>query len=77
MTRNACRSPRRRQKAASAGVSLSKTVRVTSCSVAAASAQDSKSFLLSKPGGAYTTARTCRNGRSVFEWETHVERRRP
>ena len=42
--------------------------------VAAASAQDSKSFLLSKPGGAYTTARTCRNGRSVFEWETHVER---
>ena len=26
------------------------------------------------PKGAYTTARTSGGGRSVFEWETHVER---
>ena len=42
--------------------------------VASASSESSKDFLLSRPSGAYTTARTCSRGRRLFEWETHVGR---
>ena len=42
--------------------------------VAATSAETSKDFLLSRPSGAYTTARTCATARRLFEWETHVGR---
>lgn len=38
------------------------------------SAESSKEFLLSRPSGAYTTARTCCGARRLFEWETHVSR---
>ena len=33
-----------------------------------------KEFLLSRPAGAYTTARTCCGATRLFEWETHVHR---
>ena len=36
--------------------------------------QSSKDFLLTRPAGAYTTARTCSGARRLFEWTTHVER---
>jgi len=36
--------------------------------------ETSKEFLLGRPSGAYTTARTCAGGRKIFEWEAHVER---
>ena len=42
--------------------------------VAAPSMESSKEFLLSRPPGAYTTARTCSGARRLFEWETHVSR---
>ena len=41
---------------------------------AVASSESSKEFLLSRPAGAYTTARTCCNARRLFEWESHVSR---
>eukprot|EP00537_Pseudo-nitzschia_pungens_P002656 CAMPEP_0172358452 /NCGR_PEP_ID=MMETSP1060-20121228/2762_1 /TAXON_ID=37318 /ORGANISM="Pseudo-nitzschia pungens, Strain cf. cingulata" /LENGTH=390 /DNA_ID=CAMNT_0013079663 /DNA_START=151 /DNA_END=1323 /DNA_ORIENTATION=+ len=41
---------------------------------ASVTAMGSKEFLLSNPSGAYTTARTSGGGRSIFEWEAHVER---
>jgi thiol oxidase len=37
-------------------------------------AQTSKEWLLSLPGGAYTTARTTCARRRIFEWDTHVAR---
>lgn len=36
--------------------------------------QTSTEFLLSRPVGAYTTARTCSGARRIFEWDTHVFR---
>ena len=42
--------------------------------VAELSALSSKEWLLSRPGGAYTTARTCSRAQRLFEWETHVTR---
>lgn len=42
--------------------------------LASLSEQSSKDFLLSRPAGAYTTARTCCGTRRIFEWETHVQR---
>ena len=42
--------------------------------VAAPSALSSKDFLLERPAGAYTTARTCDGTKRLFEWETHVAR---
>ena len=35
---------------------------------------DAKSFLKTKPSGAYTTARTCCGGTRIFEWSAHVAR---
>ena len=34
----------------------------------------SRDFLLNRPNGAYTTARTCSNAKRLFEWRTHIER---
>ena len=42
--------------------------------IAGPSEQASKDFLLSRPSGAYTTARTCSRARRLFEWDTHVQR---
>ena len=42
--------------------------------LASPSPETSKEFLLSRPAGAYTTARTCCSARRLFEWETHVQR---
>ena len=36
--------------------------------------ETSKEFLLNRPSGAYTTARTSANAKRIFEWEAHVER---
>lgn len=42
--------------------------------IASLSSQSSKEFLVERPFGAYTTARTCSRARRIFEWETHVHR---
>ena len=33
-----------------------------------------KDFLVKNPSGAYTTARTTCDGKSLFEWDTHIDR---
>ena len=42
--------------------------------LAKSSTESAKEFLLSRPSGAYTTARTCCGATRLFEWETHVTR---
>lgn len=75
----ACACPSRRlatvtAMAAPAGSRTAAPFVVAVDGVAAPSTESSKEFLLSRPSGAYTTARTACGGSRLFEWDTHVRR---